>query len=100
MPYSTFMLGGQETTTSALARLLHVLAQEQDAQTRLRSEIRDAKLAHASAQGESDHSNWPHVSLPYDVLIGLPYLDAVVRETLRLYPPTSMMNRMCVPCAS
>ena len=31
MAYSTFMLGGQETTTSALARLLHVLAQEQDA---------------------------------------------------------------------
>ncbi|KAH9899237.1 cytochrome P450 [Cubamyces lactineus] len=91
---NTFMLGGQETTTSALARLLHVLAQNQEAQERLRSEIRDAKLAHATAEGESDLSNWQHVSLPYDVLIGLPYLDAVVRETLRLYPPTSMMNRV------
>ncbi|KAI0654410.1 cytochrome P450 [Cubamyces menziesii] len=91
---NTFMLGGQETTTSALARLLHVLAQEQDAQARLRSEIREAKMAYASTQGEGNLSNWQHVSLPYDVLIGLPYLDAVVRETLRLYPPTSMMNRV------
>ncbi|KAJ8496209.1 hypothetical protein ONZ51_g1254 [Trametes cubensis] len=90
---TTFMLGGQETTTSALARLLHILAQEQEAQTRLCSEIRKAKLAQATAQGESELSNWQHINLPYDVLMGLPYLDAVVRETLRLFPPTSMMNR-------
>ena len=94
--HSTFMLGGQETTTSALARLLHILAQEQEAQARLRSEIRKAKLAQATAQGESELSNWQHISLPYDVLMGLPYLDAVVRETIRLFPPTSMMNRMYV----
>ena len=34
-------------------------------------------------------------SLPYDILVDLPYLDAVVRETFRMYPPTNMLNRTC-----
>ncbi|KAI0676385.1 cytochrome P450 [Trametes maxima] len=92
---NTFLLGGQETTTSALARTLHVLALEQGAQMRLREEIRGAKMALASAQGLAQPEDvWQNVNLPYDDLVKLPYLDAVVRETLRLYPPTSMINRV------
>ncbi|CDO70552.1 hypothetical protein BN946_scf184579.g8 [Trametes cinnabarina] len=92
---NTFVLAGQETSTSTLGRLLHVLAREQDAQKRLRSEVRDAKTRHALACG-MEASEWESVSLPYDILTGLPYLDAVVRETLRLHPPTSIMNRVYV----
>ncbi|KAI8976575.1 cytochrome P450 [Trametes punicea] len=91
---NTFFLAGQETTTSALARLLWVLAQEPKAQARLRQEVKEAKIAHAHGAEGEEQTDWRRVSLPYDVLIGLPYLDAVVRETLRLYPPTSMMNRV------
>ena len=92
--HSTILLGGQETTTSALSRILYVLAREPHAQARLRSEIRDAKIAYAAAHGiESD---WESVSLSYDALMSLPYLDAVVRETLRLHPPTTVINRMYV----
>ncbi|KAI0631208.1 cytochrome P450 [Trametes polyzona] len=86
---NTFLLGGQETTTSALARILHILASDPDAQARLRREVRQAKIATQDAV-----EGWRRVSLPYDVLVGLPYLDAVVRETLRLYPPTNMLNRV------
>ncbi|KAL1949048.1 hypothetical protein VTO73DRAFT_10854 [Trametes versicolor] len=85
---NTFLLGGQETTTSALARMLYILAREPQAQARLRTEAFGARSAHTANGGD-----WRKTSLPYDILIGLPFLDAVVRETLRLHPPTSMMNR-------
>ena len=88
------LLGGQETTTSALGRLFWILAREPEAQARLRSEIRKAKIAQAALDGHD--GNWEDVSLPYDTLVGLPYLDAVVRETMRMHPPTNMINRVYV----
>jgi len=59
-----------DSTSSALARVFWVLAQHQDAQNRLRLEIREAR------QGGND--------LTYDQLDKLPYLDAICKETLRL----------------
>ena len=88
------LLGGQETTTSALGRILYILAREPQAQARLRADIRKAKSAYAATQGYE--GNWEDVSLPYDILVGLPYLDAVVRETFRMHSPTNMINRTCV----
>lgn len=64
------IFAGTDTTSLALARALHTLAEHPEAQTRLRKELRDAK------KFEEDIS--------YDALTSLPYLDAVVRETLRL----------------
>ncbi|KAH9852228.1 cytochrome P450 [Lenzites betulinus] len=90
---NTFLLGGQETTTSALSRMLHILARETGAQSRLRSEVRRTKLAQLGTGAETA-DDWKRVSLPYDILVNLPFLDAVVRETLRLHPPTNMMNRV------
>ncbi|KAI0760300.1 cytochrome P450 [Fomes fomentarius] len=91
---NTLLFGGQETTTSAVSRILHLLACMPNAQVKLRTEIRAAKLEYAANHGVQDH-DWQSVSLPYDVLNSLPYLDAIVRETLRVYPPTSMLNRTC-----
>ena len=59
-----------DTTSSALSRTLWILAQRQDAQEKLRLEIREAR------KGKGDFG--------YDDLTNLPYLDAVCRETLRL----------------
>ncbi|KAG2032102.1 cytochrome P450 [Suillus americanus] len=88
---NTIIFAGFETTTSAICRILWILAEKQDVQARLRSAIRNAKRDYADAQGLS--SSWEDVELPYDTLMGLPYLDAIVRETLRVYPPTSLLSR-------
>ena len=58
-----------DTTSNALAMTLHLLAQHPDVQDNLRNEVLEA------SNGED---------LDYDTLVGLPYLDAVCRETLRL----------------
>ncbi|TFK40021.1 cytochrome P450 [Crucibulum laeve] len=76
---STFTFAAMDTTSGALSRILHVLSTYPDAQRRLRQEILDA-----AADKEE---------IPYDTLVNLPFLDAVCRETLRLYPPVSMVMR-------
>lgn len=55
------------------------LSHHQDAQERLREEIQQATAELSE--------------LDYDALSSLPYLDAVCRETLRLYPPVTFVTR-------
>lgn len=59
-----------DTTSNTLARILHLLAEHKDIQTRLRDEV----LQSGAASGD----------ISYDELNKLPLLDAVCRETLRL----------------
>ena len=66
----TFIFAGMDTTSNALAMTLDLLSKLPDVQQKLRLEILDA-----SKGGDLD----------YDTLVSLPYLDAVCRETLRLY---------------
>ncbi|CDO75038.1 hypothetical protein BN946_scf184640.g13 [Trametes cinnabarina] len=70
----TLILGGMDTTSNALSRILQILAEKHDVQEKLRKELVDA------SDGED---------IPHDNLVKLPYLDAVCRETLRLYAPVS-----------
>ncbi|KAF8956301.1 cytochrome P450 [Flammula alnicola] len=69
---ATLIFGAMDTTSSALTRLLYLLATHQDVQDKLRKEIKEAKEVEGG-------------DLPYDKLVSLPYLDAICRETLRLY---------------
>ncbi|KAI5892471.1 cytochrome P450 [Schizophyllum commune H4-8] len=78
---STIVFAAMDTTSSALVRILHLLSTHTDVQDRIRAEIRAAKREHGSV-------------LAYDQLEALPYLDAVCRETLRLYPPVPQLMRM------
>ncbi|CAE6396351.1 unnamed protein product [Rhizoctonia solani] len=68
------IFAGHETTSSAIARVLDILSANPEIQYRLRNEILECK--------EED-------------VLELPYLDAVVKETLRLYPPATYLGRMC-----
>lgn len=61
-----------DTTSNALSRILHLLALHQDVQDKLREE-----LVRAIEEMDGD--------LQYDQLSNLPCMDAICRETLRLY---------------
>lgn len=58
-----------DTTSSALSRILQLLAAHPHVQEKLREEVREAQI---------------NGQLNYDQLITLPYLDAICRETLRV----------------
>ncbi|TFK25118.1 cytochrome P450 [Coprinopsis marcescibilis] len=83
---TTLTFAGMDTTSNALSRILYMLSTNLDVQSKLREEILQAKAEH----GE----------LLYDELHQLPYLDAVCRETLRLYPPASLILRTTVADAT
>ena len=61
----------------AMAWALYALTQNKQIQTKLRQEVSDVSTD----------------SPTMDVLNGLPYLDAVVRETMRRYSPVSLVSR-------
>lgn len=70
-----FMEAGYETTSTTLAYITHCLVDRPDVQDKVRAE--------AQSLMERDGC------LDYNTLTELPYLDAVVHEVLRLYPPVS-----------
>nr|ODN90460.1 hypothetical protein L203_01569 [Cryptococcus depauperatus CBS 7841] len=74
---TTFMLAGNETSSTALTWILYTLSQHKDAQTRLREEVMSVT------------ENRPSL----DTLNTLTYMEAVVREVLRLYPPVPVTLR-------
>ncbi|KAI0259683.1 cytochrome P450 [Gloeopeniophorella convolvens] len=90
---NTIIFAGFETSTNAISRLLHIIASRPDVQARLRGELRRAKLDYAASRDIPVNGDWSDIELAYDMLMSLPYLDAVVRETLRVYPPTSLLSR-------
>lgn len=75
---SRFLLAGHETTSAASTWVLYSLSRYPAAQQKLREEL-------FSIQSDSP---------TMDELSALPYLDAVVTETLRLHSPTAMLVRV------
>ncbi|KAG9097458.1 cytochrome P450-dit2 [Ceratobasidium sp. 370] len=67
--------------STAVSRILDVLANRPQIQVKLREEIR---LYFEEHKDDINH----------DALLELPYLDAVVRETLRLYGPVVQLTRV------
>ncbi|KAF8751068.1 cytochrome P450, partial [Rhizoctonia solani] len=69
--------------SASITRILDLLAQHTSIQDRLREELRH--------YFESNRDEVHH-----DALLELPYLDGIVRESLRLFPPVSNIPRVCV----
>ncbi|KAF7768284.1 hypothetical protein Agabi119p4_7527 [Agaricus bisporus var. burnettii] len=79
---ATLTFAAMDTTSSALSRILLLLADHQDVQDKLRAELIEAKKNNGDQE------------LGYDKLVSLPYLDAVCRETLRVFPPLANAIRI------
>ena len=76
-----FLLAGFETTGTTLGYFSYMLATHPDIQQRLQSELINAMD--------------PNHEIDYDKLHALPYLDACISETLRLFPPVIRLEREC-----
>ncbi|KAI9067006.1 cytochrome P450 [Trametes sanguinea] len=81
---STFLAAGHETSSSSLTWTLFALARNPVVQAKLRAELRSLDIP-------SDGVPSPHL---IEQISQLPYLDAVVRESLRLYAPISTTMRV------
>ncbi|CDO71953.1 hypothetical protein BN946_scf184940.g100 [Trametes cinnabarina] len=73
----TFLIAGHETTSTSTTWALYALSKNTEAQKKLREELFTV---------ETDTPTM-------DELSALPYLDMVVRETLRLHAPVAMLFR-------
>ncbi|CCM05372.1 uncharacterized protein FIBRA_07588 [Fibroporia radiculosa] len=74
----TFLVAGHDTTSNGTAWALYALSQAQHVQQKLREELWSV----------------PTDNPTMDELLELPYLDAVIRETLRLHAPVAMAKRV------
>lgn len=80
-----FFLAGHETTASVLTWVFYILAMQPGVLQRLRAEV-DAVV------GEGD--------VTFEHIRQLPYVRAVFRETLRLYPPITFLPRVALEAAT
>lgn len=79
---------------TAAAWILYALALAPNVQSRLRSEILEAPIPRCP--GDDDVHTGSLSEKVFDTLNHLPFLDAVVRETLRLHAPIPSTMRVAV----
>ena len=77
-----FFLGGFETSSTAMCFAAHEIAANPEIQMKLQQEI-DKILEESNGE------------VSYEAINRLEYLDAVISEALRLYPPVAALERIC-----
>ncbi|KIJ67836.1 hypothetical protein HYDPIDRAFT_173589 [Hydnomerulius pinastri MD-312] len=86
---NTFMFAGSDTTSLALTWTLLLLAKHPEMQTRLRAELLSIAASTPISRLTTDEIESLHAGLS-----SLPYLNNVVRESLRLIPPVHSSLRV------
>ncbi|XP_062553094.1 probable cytochrome P450 9f2 [Armigeres subalbatus] len=81
---ASFFFGGIETTTNLLCFALYEIVGKPDVKQKLEAEI------------ESVRNELGGKALTYEVLQKMKYLDMVITEGLRRWPPLGFTNRVCV----
>lgn len=79
-----FLLAGHETTATALAFALHLLARHPEEQRRVRDEVDQALGGPGGREPTADDME------------ALPYLTMVLKEAMRLYPSAPVIGRRAV----
>ncbi|KAF1976840.1 cytochrome P450 [Bimuria novae-zelandiae CBS 107.79] len=79
----TFLAAGHETTASSLTWAVYLLCKHPDAQTRLREELRANLPALRDPEAKISSADIDH----------LPFLNAVLNETSRVFPPVALTLR-------
>ncbi|KAI0244007.1 cytochrome P450-dit2 [Massospora cicadina] len=74
--FKMFLVAGHDTTSFALSTAFYLLATHQDIQRELHAQIMGACGAHQPT---------------LDQFKRIPLLDAVIRETMRMYPPSAIL---------
>lgn len=78
-----FFFAGFDSSSTTMSFVVHEVGVNPDVQRKLREEIdRVVKLTSGKPT--------------YEIINSMPYLDAVFKETLRLYPLLSFLDRVCV----
>ncbi|XP_062563197.1 probable cytochrome P450 28a5 [Armigeres subalbatus] len=77
----TFFIDGFETSSVAITFMLYEIAKNVEVQNRLREELLKATTKSGAVS--------------YDVLLELPYLEQVINESLRLWPPAAFISKKC-----
>jgi cytochrome P450 len=78
---ATLMLAGHETTANTLSWTWMLLAQNPQAEAKLHAELDEVLQGRAPTVAD---------------LAQLPYANAVIKESMRLYPPVSLLGREAV----
>ncbi|TYJ59076.1 hypothetical protein B9479_000065 [Cryptococcus floricola] len=89
---NTFMLAGYETTSTALCWCIYSLAKHQETQERLRQELLEISEQQPDMQVVA-FGSWALLMVTSDTLNALPYLDAVIKESLRVSAPVPLALR-------
>uniref|UniRef100_A0AC34RMV4 Cytochrome P450 n=1 Tax=Panagrolaimus sp. JU765 TaxID=591449 RepID=A0AC34RMV4_9BILA len=76
-----FLAAGYETTASTLHYVCYILSHRPEIQDKLREEVLSV------LDGKE--------TIEYDDMKNLEYMDQVINETLRMYPPAVRLNRLC-----
>nr|CAI5850562.1 unnamed protein product [Callosobruchus analis] len=76
-----FFIAGENTIITSLAYTLYELAKHPQVQSKLRAEV---------AEATRDGSGFT-----YENIVGMKYMEMVVQEIMRMYPPLPFLDREC-----